>query len=595
MIKEAVMHRNSYRYIYPSLRNCLNFKIRVGKKDIKSCKLIYFPRTDMDDKKIISMKCFARDRLFDYLEASVYFNKVARYQKYYFELVDTQNKTFYYSVYGVTEEKPGGGYFEFLYANQGDVISVPEWAKGITYYQIFPERFKNGDNRNDPEGCLPWGSMPDRECYMGGDLRGIIQKLDYLKDLGVGCLYLTPVFKADFNHKYATQDYYEVDPAFGSKQDLQELVNGCHLRGMRIILDGVFNHTGIHFEPFEDLLEHQENSVYKDWFHITKYPVTVSSEDYECVGAYKWMPKLNTSNPQVKKFIINVMEYWIGEFEIDGWRLDVADEVDGSLWQEARTILKNKKEDVLLLGETWSLSDKMLEGNQLDSIMNYFFRDAVCDYFAKDKISSGEFDARLNQMYAAYHREFQLMLYNPLGSHDTKRFLSESGGDKRRLKLAAAFQFIFPGSPAIYYGDESGIEGDNDPGCRRCMVWEEQDKGLLEWYRMLGRLRQEEKALRYGSYNTNICDPDKGLFGCIRKYGNEVIYAVFNKTDSAIKSGVPLLSLSKAQDVIGREEYEVREGNTENCCNADILEYKGKASVELLPYSIKVIKQIMEV
>lgn len=597
MLKEAVLHRNSYEYVYPSLRNRLNFKLRTGREDIKDCKLICFPRTDTDSPQILSMKCFARDHLFDYFETSAYFSKVARYQKYYFELVDAEDRIYYYSAYGITRERPEDGYFEFLYANRGDVISVPDWAKGIVYYQIFPERFKNGDTSNDPKECVPWGSIPDRECYMGGDLRGIIQKLDYLKSLSVDCLYLTPIFKADFNHKYATQDYYDVDPMFGSRQDLKDLIEGCHRRGMRIILDGVFNHTGIHFGPFEDLLEKQEKSAYKEWFYVTEYPVVVSHSAYECVGAYKWMPKLNTSNAEVKKFIINVMEYWIDEFGIDGWRLDVADEVDGGVWEEAHKRIRNKKQDVLLLGETWSLSDKMLEGNQLDSIMNYFFRDTVCDYFAKDKIDVDEFDHRLNQMYAAYHREFQLALYNLLDSHDTARFLSESGGDKKKLKLAAAFQFIFPGSPAIYYGDEIGMEGDNDPDCRRGMIWEEekQDKELFRWYCMLSRLRQEEKALKYGNFHTNICDAGQQLFGCIRKYENEVIYAVFSKNYSKTCVQVPLLSDSKAVDLIGNEEYAVEKEYTKDAYNGDILEYKGKVTVELLPYSMKVIKQIMEV
>lgn len=197
-------------------------------------------------------------------------------------------------------------------------MEVPEWAKGQVYYQIFPERFKNGDTANDPEGCVPWGTPPTPENYMGGDLKGILEKLPYLRSLGVDCIYLNPIFQGDFNHKYATTDYFHVDPAFGTEEDLRELISQLHASGMKLLLDGVFNHTGIHFPPFADLLEKQEASAYRDWFHVTKFPIETTPHHYECVGAYPYMPKLNTANPEVREYILSVMEYWIREFHIDG-------------------------------------------------------------------------------------------------------------------------------------------------------------------------------------------------------------------------------------------------------------------------------------
>lgn len=549
----------------------------------------------MKDKKEVKLICKQRDALFDYYEAEVSFTKVARYQKYYFKLEGLNGEIAYVNAYGISAKEPEDGYFEFLYANENDIFQVPDWSKGNIYYQIFPERFCNGNKENDRKDCVAWGSTPTRDNYMGGDIKGITDKIGYLKDLGIECIYLNPIFKADFNHKYATTDYYEIDPEFGTKDEFRELVKTCHKNGIRIILDGVFNHSGVHFKPFMDLLKNQEKSRYKDWYLVTKYPVSISHHCYECVGAYKWMPRLNTSNKEVRKYILHVMEYWLEEFNIDGWRLDVADEVDSLVWQEARILIKSKYPDKLLLGETWGYGCDMLQGNSMDSVMNYVFRDAALDYFAYEKIGAKEFDHRINQMLAAYPKENNHALYNLLDSHDTDRFLTLCGENINKFKLAVAFQFFMLGSPAIYYGDEIGMTGGNDPDCRKAMIWdtEKQNKELLSWYKWLIRVRKEHNCIKLGDYRTVLCDEEKNLFGFVRIYEGEEIYLVLHRGDDMVNIELPVLHKGEYLSLTDGEKFTANSiTGTQKLYNGDILEYGGIIKSSLGAYSMKVIKKI---
>ncbi|MDK2809035.1 MAG: cyclomaltodextrinase / maltogenic alpha-amylase / neopullulanase [Clostridiales bacterium] len=595
MVKEAISHENTVRFVHAESRECLKFCIRAAKKDIRCCRLIYFSRNSPEEKKEVDMLWKYRDQWFDYFEADIEYRRVARYQKYYFYLEDDNAEAEYLNAYGFSKQEPKDEFFEFLYANQGDICTIPRWAKGQIFYQIFPERFANGKIENNPSGCEPWGSMPTRDNYMGGDLEGIRQNLDYLEQLGIECLYLNPIFFGDFNHKYATTDYFLIDPMFGTKEEFRSLVEECHARGIKIILDGVFNHTGIHFAPFQDILKKQKESVYKDWFYITEFPVSVSHHNYECVGAYKWMPKLNTSNQEVKKYIIEVMEYWIKEYGIDGWRLDVADEVDKNVWYHARSYLKAKYPDILLLGETWGYAVNMMRGDQMDSVMNYVFRDFARDFFAYESIDTCELDHRINRMLATYFWEAKHGLYNLLDSHDTERFLFLCGEDKRKLRLAAAFQFLFPGAPAIFYGDEIGLTGGNDPYCRKAMKWkkEEQDEELFKWYQILAKIRKEESCIRDGDYATILCSNEEGIIGFVRFKEKDNIYVLFNRSEESQKVIVPVIRKGIFQDRISGETTISQEcSGGEPFYNKDVLVYEGKINIALEPYTVKIIKKL---
>lgn len=581
MREAAISHKNTNEYIYALSRKKLVVRLYAAKGDLKSCKLIYWPRTDTSIEGRVNKLLVKKysDATVDYFETEVEFAKIARYTKYYFELEDAAGVTRYLTAYGMERETPESHYFEYLYANDDDAVRIPDWCKGQIYYQIFPERFKNGDTGNDPKGCVTWDTLPTRDNFMGGDLAGIIEKLDYLEDLGIDCLYLTPIFKGDFNHKYATTDYFEIDEIFGTKKDLKLLVNKCHENGMKLILDGVFNHCGISFLPFKDVLEKQEDSRYKDWFYITEFPLKISHHNYECVGAYKWMPKLRTSNPEVQEFILKVMEYWIIETGIDGWRLDVADEVDFHVWQKARFLLKRKYPEIILIGETWGYGRRLLSGDQMDAVMNYVFRDAVLDFIAWNKMNATEFGYRINQMLGAFPEPMNQAMYNLLDSHDTPRCLYECHGDVQKLKLATTIQFMIPGSPAIYYGDEIGMTGDNDPDCRRTMQWDESvwNHDLLHWYQTLIRIRKSERLLQKGEFAT--CYANKQVYGFERKGEDESIQVYINNSSEQKE-------IIFSQDV-NVESIEVLASSTDN---QNLPECVKVESLTLEAYSAKIIK-----
>lgn len=584
MIKEAIRHTGTYPDIYLKDRQTLSVTLQTAKKDKVKCQILYFSRTSPHNVKTAEMTCVLRDDLFDYYRCEIRFSHPVRYQKYFFQLKGT-DEICYLSAWGISENEPQDGYFEFLYANQTEIVHVPEWSKGQVYYQIFPERFCNGNPEWNPDNCEEWGTLPTRENYMGGDLKGIIAHLEYLEELGIDSIYLNPVFKADFNHKYATTDYFTIDPIFGGNEAFRELVEKAHKKGIKIILDGVFNHTGIHFPPFADILKNQENSRYTSWYYITKYPVTISTECYECVGAYPYMPKLNTRNPEVREKILEIMAYWIQEYHIDGWRLDVSDEVDESVWMEARIRLKQEFPDILLLGETWGSGLRLMDGLKMDCIMNYTFRDATRDFFAYEKIDAKAFDSRIQSMLAKYPDDMNQAMFLPLDSHDTERFLYYCRGNKEKMRLAITFQMTFAGSPSVYYGDEIGMTGDNDPDCRRCMIWEKekQDQELLELYKKLIHLRKQEQCIKTGKFAVNLCEGR--LYGFVRYDEGKEIYIVINGDENEQTAEIPVFYKKQYMDWETGQEYMVETAERKECCNSDIYHYEGIIPIHMEPLS----------
>lgn len=589
MMLEAIRHTGCYPDIYPDSRNSLVVTLRTAKHDASNCSIIYFARTTASQKKCKALKLVYRDDLFDYWRTRIQFHQIARYQKYFFQI--QSDEVLYFTSEGFSREEPSDGFFEYLYANTTDTVTVPSWAKGQIFYQIFPERFSDGDSSNNPENTEPWGSEPTRDNFMGGDLKGILNHLDDLQKLGINCLYLNPIFKADFNHKYATTDYFSIDPQFGTSNDLQDLIQAVHNCGMKIILDGVFNHCGIHFKPFQDVMKNQEKSVYKDWFLIKKFPFDITHHAYECVGAYKYMPKLNTGNPEVRSFILNVMDYWIREYHIDGWRLDVADEVDEGVWEEARLILKSRYPQILLLGETWGPGYQLMNGTQMDAIMNYVFRKAVLDFIALNKISAYEFNARLERMLASYPEEMNQAMFTPLDSHDTERFLTSCGNDVRKMKMAAAFQMTFPGSPSVYYGDEIGLDGQNDPGCRKCMIWQKDqwNQELYDWYLKLISLRQQAEELRTGSYLSVYCSKD--VYAFLRSSNKRSTVTVLNNSDHDVQIDVPVVYQGEYRNLMSGEMVQSDENLHSEAWNNDMADYKGCLRIRLKAYETAILRE----
>ena len=588
----AVQHHAGYPDVYLASRKRLVVTIHAAAGDIKTCELLVFPRTAPEKISSYPMKRVIRDEVRDHFTAEVITTDTLRYLKYYFRLIDSTGKLYFQNAWDTSENEPRDGFYEFLYANETNVLKIPEWAKGVIYYQIFPERFADGNPSNNPPGCQKWGTAPNRENYMGGDLAGILEKLEYLESLGVECLYLTPILNGDFNHKYATTDYLEIDPSFGSKETFRELVETCHKYGLKIILDGVFNHCGIHFAPFQDVIEKQELSRYCNWFYIKRFPVEVSETDadYECVGDYGYMPKLNTANPEVQSYIYNVMAFWLNEYHIDGWRLDVADEIDPSLWARIRYRIKSAYPDCLLLGETWGDGFSLLDGKSVDSIMNYVFRDSVRDFFARGSIDAKMFNHRICQMRSHYPEEIRQALFQPLDSHDTERFLWNCKGDIRRLKLAALFQMCFPGAPSIYYGDEIGLNGDNDPDCRRCMEWEKekQNTEVLSFYKKIISIRKSYSCLRTGNIIPLVCK--KMIYVYLCQSENQHIYVLMNGTEEEYEVRLPVLEIARYKNLLTGESYEAEKLVNTKYFNEDMIPCRGSIKLSLKAFEGIVLK-----
>lgn len=504
MNAEAIYHRSKFNWTYAYDDRTLHIRIRTKRADIRQVTLYYGDKYNwgkVNDE--IPMTLWVSDAMFDYWEAAI--QPKLRRVAYYFALTDGE-RTVYLQEKGLFDEPPVifyEGLYDFPFLNPADVHKPPAWVKKAVFYQIFPERFANGDTSNDPEGTEQWGGQPTPHNFFGGDLQGIIDHLDYLTALGINAIYLNPVFEATTNHKYDTKDYFRIDPHFGTNGTMKQLVKACHERGIRVLLDAVFNHCGITFEPFVDVMKNGWDSPYADWFHIREWPLTVKDglPTYDTFGYEPIMPKINTGNAEVKAYLLKVAKYWIEEVGIDGWRLDVANEVDHAFWRDFRQTVKEVNPEAYIVGEIMNDSLPWLLGDQFDAVMNYPFTKACLDFFAHDRICAAQLAERLGGQLTGYSRQVNEVAFNLLGSHDTVRLLTLCGGSIERLKLAALFQLTFPGAPCIYYGDEIGMDGGYDPDNRKCMEWEPQKQNgdLLRFFKKIISMRHQYPALQDGA------------------------------------------------------------------------------------------------
>ncbi len=447
-------------------------------------------------------------------------------------------------------------------------MSVPYWVQDAIFYQIFPDRFANGDPSNDPPNVQPWGAPPTNWHFQGGDLRGIIQQFDYLLDLGINAIYLNPIFHSTSNHRYNTLDYYKIDPKLGTLHDFRALLDLAHRNGVRVILDGVFNHCGRGFFAFVDVLENQEYSPYKDWFHILRFPLDAYSEgeskDYLAWWGFRSLPKFNTSNPQVRRFIFDVARYWI-EQGADGWRLDVPNEIDdNTFWQEFRYTVKSVNQDAYLVGEIWTVDKRWVGEGHFDGLMHYPFRDCLLRLLYAGTLDATQCAAKLETFLRIYPRPNAYAMYLPLGSHDTERIMTKLGGDVNKVKLAFLVQFAYPGAPAIYYADEIGLEGNKDPDCRRAFPWDQSqwNHELRSWVKKLITLRKRLVVLRRGEYRNLLVDQKRNCYAFARTLGDETLVVVINagSVQRHIRLSVGGLGWADGRilhNLLGREEYLV--------------------------------------
>ena len=423
----------------------------------------------------------------------------------------------------------------------------PAWVADAVFYQIFPDRFARSGQVPAPGRLEAWDSPPTVHGFKGGDLYGIVEHLDHLVDLGITAIYLNPIFSSASNHRYHTFDYLTVDPLLGGDAALRALLDAAHARAIRVVLDGVFNHASRGFWPFHHVMEAGRDSPYRDWFYLHNEDLDAGRplrayagetlanspnaewgqahgaglESLTTLGYRAWwdlpaLPKLNTDNPVVREYVMGVAEHWT-RFGIDGWRLDVPGEITTpGFWEELRERVRSINPDAYIVGEIWQERADLLDGRTFDGLMNYPLAAAIASYVPGERLDSrvmaqhaemerqaqptdaAGFLDRMSRIIHGYSPSFARSLLNLLDSHDTPRFLSWCGGDRASLRLAWLVLLTMPGAPCIYYGDEIGMTGETDPGCRGAFPWDEArwDRDLLGTLRVLTALRHATPAFR---------------------------------------------------------------------------------------------------
>lgn len=414
---------------------------------------------------------------------------------------------------------------------------VPGWAEGALIYQIFPERFARSSAIEGRSGMEPWSAVPSSRSFLGGDLAGIVERLPYLTDLGVDVVYLNPIFTSPSNHRYDTVDYRSVDPSLGGDEALRALVAALHANRQKILLDVSLNHCHPRFFAFADIVANGPDSEYAGWFEVEEWPVRVRYRPHLLEKGSYWathlsrledesgvpveetggegpvldptysawygvplMPRIDLQHPEARRYMLDTATYWVREFGIDGWRMDVVRYVDHDFWSDLRREVRGVDPDVYLLAEVMGDARRWLQGDEFDAVMNYTFRDLAVDYFALRTIDAEAFLEGLVEMISMYSPVVTLANQNLLGSHDTPRFLTLAGGDVRALLLATLVQLTLPGAPGLYYGDEVAMEGAGDPDNRRGMAWDEVGSDHHRAVRELIAVRRARPCLRTGDW-----------------------------------------------------------------------------------------------
>lgn len=475
---------------------------------------------------------------------------------------------------------------------------TPDWVKNAVFYQIFPDRFAWSVQVEKPSNFESWDTPPTVHGFKGGDLLGVVEKLDYLQDLGITAIYFNPIFQSASNHRYHTHDYYQVDPLLGGNEAFKTLIEEAHKRDIKVVLDGVFNHASRGFFQFNHILETGKDSPYVDWFHIKGYPLNAyeGKPNYACWWDLPALPKLNTDNPQVRQYLLDIARYWI-EQGADGWRLDVPFEIDDDdFWREFRDVCKKANPDAYIVGEIPSEGQRWLAGDQFDAVMNYQLTQAALAFFGGKQIdhnlargmmglgdthqtSAEAFAKRSEELLKIYPYEFALAQLNLLDSHDMPRFLSLVQGNVKRLALAYFFVLTYPGAPCIYYGDEIGLTGGRDPECRKAFPWDEAswNTDLRDKIKALIALRNANPALRTGEYK--VIYAHDGVVAYSRKNAEQTMLVVLNANDTPRTLTLPAHDTfawgTKLQSQLTDETFVVSEKGIEdiklNCLNGMLL------------------------
>lgn len=531
--RQAVTHIPLSQYAFANSEYSLTIRLRCAAGELEHCVLWYGDRVQPEDPirfTPLKMERTAHELDFEYYEVT--FGSPYTRVCYYFELTSADEALYLYAdIFSAQLPSQRSEFYQYPFIRREEIATVPGWLKRAVVYNIFPDSFASG--KRDMRGVsseTAWERGLTLKSQLGGTIRGITENLDYIADLGFNCVYLNPIFTAGEYHKYDLLDYFHVSPDLGTDEEFRELVNRAHGLGLRVVIDGVFNHCSWYFFAFDDVVRNGERSQYKDWFYDLTFPVIRPAEgkqpDYACFAYEPKMPKLNTSNPEVRDYFMGVCAHWIREYQVDGWRLDVANEVDREFWRAFKRTARSINPDSVMIGEIWENAESWLRGDMFDSAMNYDFRKHCRDFFAAESIDAAQFSARIAQMLHRYPTGIVQGQLNLLDSHDVCRFLSLCGGDLRRLRLAEVFLFTTPGTPCVFYGDELGMSGASETEYRGPMPWNDPPCDLREFFRNLTALRRKDELLALGSWRT-LCAEER-LYVYERRLGNRVVTVALN-------------------------------------------------------------------
>ena len=559
----AMFHRPMSEYAHAVDETHYIFRLRAAKDDLKSCVFYYADRASMEPKLTFSsapMKRVRSDKYYDYYEILL----ETAYQRvvYYFEMNDGKETRYYLGdCFSDTSDAERYEYFQLPFNLRADRVVIPEWVKDAVVYNIFPDSFANGKREMNSKASTQQYGGEECKSLHGGTIKGIEENLDYIKELGCNCVYINPFFVASSYHKYDLIDYFHVDPTRGTDEDFRSLVKTAHTMGMRVIIDGVFNHVCHRHPFFKDVLEKGKESEYYDYFYQLpeepKFPTQGDEPDYMCFAYVPQMPKTNTANKQLSDYFCEVGAYWVREFDVDGWRLDVANEVDDQFLRAFRNAVKREKADALVIGEVWENANHYINGNMMDSAMNYDFRRFCGQFFADKSIDAVEFDARVTNLLMRYPKQANYAQLNLLDSHDVSRFLTVCGEDREHMELAVLFQMTFVGMPSIFYGDEKGLSGQSESEYRRPMEFAKEDS-LEDIYKKFIALRKEHSCLRNGEYETILAQDF--AYGYKRTSEKESICVFMNRGENALSvpvQGSIIISKNYVDEELHKNGYVV--------------------------------------
>lgn len=497
----AIIHRSNSEFCYALDKDRVAVTIKTG-KEVDHVFIIHEDpfinqlrrKPDWFGKRSEMQKYMELDR---YILWRIVISPPYKRLQYYFEIQSGNESYMLYESKLVTPDRireTSRQYFKFPWLNPSDIITPPEWVQNTIWYQIMPDRFARGSNFKNDGKFKEWADMtsPHWKDLYGGNLKGITEKLPYLKKLGIGGIYMTPIFYSPSNHKYDTIDYRCIDPDFGTEDDMKELVQQAHQCGIRIMIDAVFNHCGADFFAWQDVRKNGDNSPYYDWFFINSDDFrndSYSTEDGRFFSFSFWagMPKMNTNHPEVIRYFTNLCSYWAKEWDIDGIRFDVGDEISHTFVRELHRKLKTIKSDIFLLGEIWNDSLGWVTTKEYDSVMNYPFCGCVNDFFANEQLNTKELMYMLNYCRSIYPEQVTKVLFNFLDTHDTQRAI-DSCKNEDVLLQKLTFLLTMPGTPCIYYATEIAMHGKETMYNRQCMPWSRIENGDYE--DMIGKVSQ---------------------------------------------------------------------------------------------------------